>query len=303
MAESLLANRGFRGLNMQVLSDQVGIAKGTTYLYFANKQAIAVGVVDRIFHRVLHDLSVIAAGPQTPRDRLTTMLSARVMLRHRALSHFGKQLQPVMDAIRPALHRYRQRHRHEEAAIFAGVVEEGCRTSAFFRRLDPMRTALAMLWATDALLPSYLSANELTDLPAIETEAGALSALLTRGLGPIGSAPTIREKSRPKRRGRATSGLIVAALGALSWVGAPAETVAQPEQSRRIMSVDDRFRFVEAGSPLISPDGRWVLYTQTRLDLAENKRRVTTWLSSTQGRVTSSSCCAARVAERRTRGG
>ncbi len=285
VADRLLAEQGYAGLNMQVLSKQVGIAKGTTYLYFTNKQDVAFGVVDRIFHRVLRQLSVIAAGSRAPRHRLTAMLSARVMLRHRAMSHFGSHLQQVLGAIRPVLHAYRLRHRHEEAAIFAGVIAEGCRTSTCFRRLDPTRTALAMLWATDALLPSYLSAAELADLSVIKSEVGTLSALLTRGLGPLGRAVT-QHTPRPRRQ-RVSSGLLLAALVGLGWGGAPARILAQPAQSRRTMSVDDRFRFVEAGSPLISPDGRWVLYTQTRLELSGNTRRVATWLSSAQGRATS----------------
>jgi len=51
------------------------------------------------------------------------------------------------------------------------------------------------------------------------------------------------------------------------------------EAARRPMTVDDQFRLAEPGLPLLSPDGRWVLYTVERLALAENARHTTTWLA------------------------
>ncbi len=49
------------------------------------------------------------------------------------------------------------------------------------------------------------------------------------------------------------------------------------------MTVDDQFRFLEPSTPLLSPDGQWVLYTVERAVLAENARRSSTWLASTDG--------------------
>ena len=46
------------------------------------------------------------------------------------------------------------------------------------------------------------------------------------------------------------------------------------------MAVADTFRVADPGAPLLSPDGRWVLYTVERLSLAENKRHTTTWLAA-----------------------
>lgn len=62
---------------------------------------------------------------------------------------------------------------------------------------------------------------------------------------------------------------------------------ASTQTGKRPMSVDDRFRFVEGGAPLISPDGRWVLYTRTRLALADNSQHVSSWLARTEGDVSS----------------
>jgi dipeptidyl aminopeptidase/acylaminoacyl peptidase len=62
--------------------------------------------------------------------------------------------------------------------------------------------------------------------------------------------------------------------------------VASPEldaAGRRPMTVEDQFRLAEPGTPLISPDGQWVLYTVERSSLADNARRTSMWLAPATG--------------------
>ncbi|HEX5760428.1 MAG TPA: S9 family peptidase [Thermoanaerobaculia bacterium] len=58
---------------------------------------------------------------------------------------------------------------------------------------------------------------------------------------------------------------------------------AAAPSGKRPMAVDDQFRLAEPGAPLISPDGRWVLYTVERPSLAENTRHASTWLAAASG--------------------
>src|ERR1043165_2157047 len=51
--------------------------------------------------------------------------------------------------------------------------------------------------------------------------------------------------------------------------------------AKRPLTVDDEFRIVEASNPLISPDGRWVLYSVTHSSLADNARHSVIWISPT----------------------
>jgi dipeptidyl aminopeptidase/acylaminoacyl peptidase len=50
------------------------------------------------------------------------------------------------------------------------------------------------------------------------------------------------------------------------------------------MTVDDQFRLVEPGAPILSPNGKWVLYSVTRTSVEGNKRQTTSWLAPTDGR-------------------
>ena len=53
------------------------------------------------------------------------------------------------------------------------------------------------------------------------------------------------------------------------------------QSPKRPMTVDDQFRLVVPGSPLISPDGRWVLFTLDRSSLSDNAVHSQVWIVST----------------------
>src|SRR4029079_9640913 len=77
-AERLLATRGYRDLTMDKLADEMGIAKGTTYLYFASKESVALGVIERSVLKVFDALEKIAAGSGSAESKLRELIVARV---------------------------------------------------------------------------------------------------------------------------------------------------------------------------------------------------------------------------------
>ena len=54
-------------------------------------------------------------------------------------------------------------------------------------------------------------------------------------------------------------------------------------QDRRPMTTDDALDMVQVGSPLISPDGGWVLFSKSELDWEENERKTTWWRVPSDG--------------------
>jgi dipeptidyl aminopeptidase/acylaminoacyl peptidase len=61
-----------------------------------------------------------------------------------------------------------------------------------------------------------------------------------------------------------------------------ASLMAEPA-GKRPMKVDDQFRLIEPGPPVVSPDGRWVIYTVERASLTENARHSSFWIAPTDG--------------------
>jgi len=72
----------------------------------------------------------------------------------------------------------------------------------------------------------------------------------------------------------------VAAIG-LSWT---AWVAAQPAAARRPIALEDFFRLLRVSDPQVSPDGRWVAYVVTRVDLEKNQTNADIWLASTDGK-------------------
>jgi dipeptidyl aminopeptidase/acylaminoacyl peptidase len=75
----------------------------------------------------------------------------------------------------------------------------------------------------------------------------------------------------------------------LFYFGLTALLIAGP----RPMTVDDMHRFRDVADPRCSPDGKWVAYTLTAVDVAADKRDTDIWMTSADGaeqiRVTASS--------------
>lgn len=52
---------------------------------------------------------------------------------------------------------------------------------------------------------------------------------------------------------------------------------------RRPVVIDDQFRFADVGSPDLSPDGQWVVYTVATTDAAADRRNVDLWIVKWDG--------------------
>ena len=46
---------------------------------------------------------------------------------------------------------------------------------------------------------------------------------------------------------------------------------------RRPITIDDQFRLNDVGSPQLSPDGEWLIYTVTSTDMAADRRNADLW--------------------------
>jgi dipeptidyl aminopeptidase/acylaminoacyl peptidase len=62
-----------------------------------------------------------------------------------------------------------------------------------------------------------------------------------------------------------------------------AAITASAEDSPRPLSIDDIMAMESVRDPQISPDGNWVAYSVSRMDLEEDKNRTQIWMASTDG--------------------
>ena len=180
-ADRLLARYGYRKMTIDDLAREVGIGKGTIYLHFSSKEDVALSRIDRLIERLKVKLKEIARSDEEPVARLKSMLMLRVIYRFDSVQHYTESLNQVMAAIRPALLERRKHYFEAEARIIAEVLKEGRRTGDFFFK-DAMATALALLAATNSLLPYSLSVRELGARDSVEDQTRRIVDLLIGGL-------------------------------------------------------------------------------------------------------------------------
>jgi dipeptidyl aminopeptidase/acylaminoacyl peptidase len=73
------------------------------------------------------------------------------------------------------------------------------------------------------------------------------------------------------------------ALALWCVIAALFESHAAATQAKRALELKDYYRIESAGTPAISPDGRWVAFVRTYIVEAENRRNSEIWLASSDG--------------------
>jgi hypothetical protein len=109
------------------------------------------------------------------------MLLTRVLYRFDSVKDYSRSLDDLLGSLRKAYLARRRRYFDAEAEVFAAVLRDG-RDASVFTFDDALSTAHTLLLATNALLPSALSAHELGKRQDVQEKARRISELLLAGL-------------------------------------------------------------------------------------------------------------------------
>jgi TetR/AcrR family fatty acid metabolism transcriptional regulator len=179
--DRLLARYGYRKLTMDDLASEVGIGKGTIYLYFRSKEDLVYSHIDRVVRHLIERLKRVLRSTLSPDDKLREMIALRVIFRFDAVQGFPESLSEMFRDFRAGVLERREHYFREEAKVFAAALSQGQR-AGMFRNRDHVNTASAILAATNSLLPFHLSARELGKRQDIEKTATLITDLLLNGL-------------------------------------------------------------------------------------------------------------------------
>lgn len=177
----LLSRYGYRKLTMDDLASEVGIGKGTIYLYFRSKEDLVYSHIDRVVRQLIERLKRVLRSTLSPGDKLREMIVLRVTFRFDAVQSFPESLSEMFRDFRAGVLERREHYFKEEAKVFAAALRQGQRAGVF-RNTDHVTTATAILAATNSLLPFHLSARELGKRQDIEKTATMITDLLLNGL-------------------------------------------------------------------------------------------------------------------------
>lgn len=187
-AERLMGRYGYRKTTVAEMAREAGIGKGTIYLHFDSKRAVALATIDRLVGQVIEQLREIGSAQRPAAERLREMLTTRVLARLDGVRHYAGRMDELLEGIRRELLELRAKHFAREARVIRSVLEDGV-AAGELRVGDCAAAAAAMVAATNSLLPYDLSQRDLRQRKRIRRQVERIADLLIGGVMEPGARP------------------------------------------------------------------------------------------------------------------
>lgn len=158
-ALDVVTEKGYFGTKVDDVAHRAGVAKGTVYLYFKDKPAIYIGLVDWLLEQALAVTAAVIAKPISPRrklDELFATWSAGVMSSPGVLSLLSMENIHQDNTVMKRFKKHVLPHIMEMQDAVAGIVKEGIEQGEF-RPADPRAAAMMYLGAFRAELMAAAS--------------------------------------------------------------------------------------------------------------------------------------------------
>jgi AcrR family transcriptional regulator len=179
--EKMLARHGYRKMTMDDLAEEVGIGKGTIYLYFPSKEELVLSHIDAIVDRVCEKLKEISASSRRTEQNIQAMLVERIMCRFDAVHPYRNKVGENLAELRPLLLERRKIHFLKEAEFVAESLLQG-RRSGELEFQNASQTAMDMIFATNCMLPTYLTQEDLEDRDGVRSRTASIARLVIEGV-------------------------------------------------------------------------------------------------------------------------
>lgn len=177
-----MARFGFRKMTMEDIAKEARVGRRTIYLYFKNKEDVALSSIGRVVELAEARMKeILGQGDLDVVEKLRLMMIERVMRRVRAVAEYHESLDEIFEVVRPAYIERRRQYFFVEQDLISQVLEAGIEEKKIFVS-NPMTIAATMLQATNAFLPYSLSVRELGNPDQIEKQLGLMVNLLIKGV-------------------------------------------------------------------------------------------------------------------------
>lgn len=175
-----IAAHGYHGTTVAMIARRAGVADGTIYLYFENKDEILASLFDRAMDRFTQQGARELAGLRGPGERL-----ARIVELHLELVGSDRDLAIITQVeLRHSLHFLDQLSRAKVGAYLqaiAAVIAEGQAAGLWRRDLEAMFLAKSTFGVLDEMATDWVLSRRNTRLQA---RAEAVNAFLAAALRP-----------------------------------------------------------------------------------------------------------------------
>jgi len=155
-AFAVVTERGYFETRVDEVARRAGVAKGTVYLYFKDKPAIYIGLVDWLLEQALAITAEVMARPVSPRRRLEELFStwaSGVMSNPGVMALLSMESVNQTSTVMKRFKKHVLPHIMEMQDAIAGIVKQGIEQGEF-RPVNPRSAAVMYMSAFRAELLS-----------------------------------------------------------------------------------------------------------------------------------------------------
>ena len=179
-AVEVFAEKGFHQARISDIARRAGVADGTIYLYFKNKEDLLLSVFEEKMDYLLAGLTTALDGVEDPVERV----------RQFAIFHFqqvqenrsaAEVLQIELRLSNKFLKDYRPEKLWAYLGVFGQIVREGQQSGLFRPELDPFVTMWAFFGGLDEIAMQWVLSRK-TDRFSLEEAASQVAEVFIRGM-------------------------------------------------------------------------------------------------------------------------
>ncbi len=179
-AIEVFAEKGFRNARVSDVAKRAGVADGTIYLYFKNKEDILLSIFEEKM-----DLLLATLG-----ERLKDIPSPEERIRQFARFHFeqvrdnraaAEVLQVELRLSNKFLKEYRPEKLWAYLGVFAQLVKDGQEKGIFRAEIDPFVAMWSFFGALDELAMQWVLSRK-NDRFSLESAADQVAGIFIRGM-------------------------------------------------------------------------------------------------------------------------
>ena len=173
-----IASRGFHKTTVAQIAKRAGVADGTIYLYFRNKEEVLFSLFDRAMGRYITEGQAQARRATSAKDKLK-----RIVELHLTLVGKDRELAVIIQVeLRHSIHfmnRFVKTQVSEYLSILANIVIQGQEEGIFRADISPQFAANAIFGILDEITTDWVLAQQNTKL---ESRATSVTDFLLTGL-------------------------------------------------------------------------------------------------------------------------
>lgn len=180
----VVSRRGLAAATMQEIAAEAGVAKGTIYLYFKNRDDLLQRTGDVAVSQLMETLETTLASPRPLPEQLRALIEAKLKFFDTNREFFRLYLALSQgDVESPSRTRRRHQKQYQAyldglTALFRDAAEQGS-----LRPVDPFRVALFVAEGINAIILRRLSEES---PPSLESDVEWMVATLLDGLSTQG---------------------------------------------------------------------------------------------------------------------